>query len=85
MQFQFLRSQGAKTLDELFELDMPDVTRAGDNIGNEIGSMLRPNKQVKESPIQMLGDVITNPGKLNDPFASDFEIFNNSSNDILGV
>lgn len=82
LQFQFLRSQGAKTLDELFELDMPDVTRAGDNIGNEIGSMLRPNKQVKESPIQMLGNVITNPGKLNDPFASDFEIFNNSLNEL---
>ena len=37
---------------------------------------------VKESPIQMLGDVITNPGKLNDPFASDFEIFNNSLNEL---
>ena len=51
LQFQFLRSQGAKTLDELFDLDLPDVARAGDNTGSEIGSMLRVNNTPKETPL----------------------------------
>ena len=51
LQFQFLRSQGAKSLDELFDLDLPDVARAGDNTGNEIGNMLRVNNTPKETPL----------------------------------
>ena len=51
LQFQFLRSQGAKTIDELFDLDLPDVARAGDNTGSEIGSMLRVNNTPKETPL----------------------------------
>lgn len=76
LQFQFLRSQGAKTLDELFDLDAPDVSRSGDNIGNEIGSMLRTNSTKQNTPIKN----VRTPIEKVDDYISDFERFNENEN-----
>ena len=63
LQWQYLRTQGAKSIDELFDIPDANLAQRGDNIGTEISSMLRG-----ENNIQTLGDVNVNLNKANNPF-----------------
>lgn len=44
LQWQYLRTQGAKTIDELFDIPDANLAQRGDDIGTEIGSMLRQSQ-----------------------------------------
>lgn len=44
LQWKYLMTEGAKTIDELFDIPDPKMLQRGDNIGNDIASSLRPNK-----------------------------------------
>ena len=65
LQWQYLRTQGAKSIDELFDAMPGSIPQRGDNIGNEISSMLRPNK----TPLDKLDEVVSD----TDEFVDDFE------------
>lgn len=68
LQWKYLMTEGAKTIDELFDAMPGNTPQRGDNIGDEIGSMLRPNK-VENTPLDNI------PNKTDD-FVDSFEAFN---------
>lgn len=68
LQWKYLMTEGAKTIDELFDAMPGSIPQRGDNIGDEIGSMLRPNK-VENTPLDNI------PNKTDD-FVDGFEAFN---------
>lgn len=68
LQWKYLMTEGAKTIDELFDAMPGSIPQRGDNIGDEIGSMLRPNK-VENTPLDNI------PNKTDD-FVDSFEAFN---------
>lgn len=72
LQWKYLMTEGAKTIDELFDAMPGSIPQRGDNIGDEIGSMLRPNK-VENTPLDNI------PNKTDD-FVDDFEAFNEKLN-----
>ena len=72
LQWKYLMTEGAKTIDELFDAMPGSIPQRGDNIGDEIGSMLRPNK-VKNTPLDNI------PNKIDD-FVDGFEAFNEKLN-----
>lgn len=72
LQWKYLMTEGAKTIDELFDAMPGSIPQRGDNIGDEIGSMLRPNK-VENTPL----DNILNK---TDGFVDSFEAFNEKLN-----
>lgn len=72
LQWKYLMTEGAKTIDELFDAMPGNIPQRGDNIGDEIGSMLRPNK-VENTPLDNI------PNKTDD-FVDDFEAFNEKLN-----
>ena len=72
LQWKYLMTEGAKTIDELFDAMPGSIPQRGDNIGDEIGSMLRPNK-VENTPLDNI------PNKTDDFFDS-FEAFNEKLN-----
>lgn len=71
LQWKYLMTEGAKTIDELFDAMPGSIPQRGDNLGNEIGSMLKPNK-IESTPL----DDITNKVDDVDEFGDDFEAFN---------
>lgn len=44
LQWKYLMTEGAKTIDELFDAMPGSIPQRGDNLGSEIASSLRPNK-----------------------------------------
>ena len=72
LQWKYLMTEGAKTIDELFDAMPGNIPQRGDNIGDEIGSMLRPNK-VENTPLDNI------PNKTDD-FVDGFEAFNEKLN-----
>ena len=72
LQWKYLMTEGAKTIDELFDVMPGSIPQRGDNIGDEIGSMLRPNK-VENTPLDNI------PNKTDD-FVDGFEAFNEKLN-----
>ena len=44
LQWKYLMTEGAKTIDELFDAMPGSIPQRGDNLGNEIANSLRPNK-----------------------------------------
>ena len=72
LQWKYLMTEGAKTIDELFDAMPGSIPQRGDNIGDEIGSMLRPNK-VENTPLDNI------PNKTDD-FVDSFEAFNEKLN-----
>lgn len=44
LQWKYLMTEGAKTIDELFDIPDPKMLQRGDNLGNEISNSLRLNK-----------------------------------------
>ena len=71
LQWKYLMTEGAKTIDELFDAMPGNTPQRGDNLGNEIASMLKPNK-IENTPL----DDITNKIDDVDEFGDDFEAFN---------
>ena len=71
LQWKYLMTEGAKTIDELFDAMPGNTPQRGDNLGNEIASMLKPNK-IESTPL----DDITNKIDDVDEFGDDFEAFN---------
>lgn len=65
LQWKYLLTEGAKSIDELFDAMPGSIPQRGDNIGNEISSMLRPNK----TPLDKLDEVVSD----TDEFVDDFE------------
>lgn len=63
LQWKYLMTEGAKTIDELFDIPDPKMLQRGDNLGSEISSMLGGKNN-----IQTLGDVNVNLNKTNNPF-----------------
>lgn len=63
LQWKYLMTEGAKTIDELFDIPNPKKLQRGDNLGSEISSMLGGKNN-----IQTLGDVNVNLNKANNPF-----------------
>lgn len=63
LQWKYLMTEGAKTIDELFDIPDPKMLQRGDNLGSEINSMLGGKNN-----IQTLGDVNVNLNKTNNPF-----------------
>lgn len=63
LQWKYLMTEGAKTIDELFDAMPGSIPQRGDNLGNEISSMLGGKNN-----IQTLGDVNVNLNKTNNPF-----------------
>lgn len=63
LQWKYLITEGAKTIDELFDIPDPKMLQRGDNLGSEISSMLGGKNN-----IQTLGDVNVNLNKANNPF-----------------
>ena len=63
LQWKYLMTEGAKTIDELFDAMPGSIPQRGDNLGNEISSMLRG-----KSDIQTFDDVTTDLNKANNPF-----------------
>ena len=53
LQAKYLFTEGAKTIDELFEPISPKTPQRGDNLGNEISSMLRTNKETN-TPLETM-------------------------------
>lgn len=72
LQWKYLMTEGAKTIDELFDAMPGSIPQRGDNIGDEIGSMLRPNK-IENTPLDNI------PNKIDD-FVDGFEAFNEKLN-----
>lgn len=72
LQWKYLMTEGAKTIDELFDAMPGSIPQRGDNIGDEIGSMLRPNK-IENTPLDNI------PNKTDD-FVDGFEAFNEKLN-----
>ena len=72
LQWKYLMTEGVKTIDELFDAMPGSIPQRGDNIGDEIGSMLRPNK-VENTPLDNI------PNKTDD-FVDSFEAFNEKLN-----
>ena len=72
LQWKYLMTEGAKTIDELFDAMPGNIPQRGDNIGDEIGSMLRPNK-IENTPLDNI------PNKIDD-FVDGFEAFNEKLN-----
>lgn len=72
LQWKYLMTEGAKTIDELFDAMPGSIPQRGDNIGDEIGSVLRPNK-VENTPLDNI------PNKTDD-FVDGFEAFNEKLN-----
>lgn len=64
LQWKYLMTEGAKTIDELFDAMPGSIPQRGDNLGNEIASSLRPNKT--NTPL----DNIVNK---TDDYVDDFE------------
>ena len=71
LQWKYLMTQGAKSIDELFDAMPGSIPQRGDNLGSEISSMLRGKNN-----IQTLGDVNVNLNKANNPFD---ELLNNTN------
>lgn len=63
LQWKYLMTEGAKTIDELFDIPDPKMLQRGDNLGSEISNMLGGKNN-----IQTLGDVNVNLNKTNNPF-----------------
>lgn len=63
LQWKYLMTEGAKTIDELFDIPNPKMLQRGDNLGSEISSMLGGKNN-----IQTLDDVNTNLNKTKNPF-----------------
>lgn len=63
LQWKYLMTEGAKTIDELFDIPDPKMLQRGDSLGSEISSMLGGKNN-----IQTLGDVNVNLNKTNNPF-----------------
>lgn len=63
LQWKYLMTEGAKTIDELFDIPDPKMLQRGDNLGSEISSMLGGKNN-----IQTLGDMNVNLNKTNNPF-----------------
>ena len=63
LQWKYLMTEGAKTIDELFDIPSPKMLQRGDNLGSEISNMLG-----NKNNTQTLGDVNTNLNKANNPF-----------------
>lgn len=72
LQWKYLMTEGAKTIDELFDAMPGSIPQRGDNIGDEIESMLRPNK-VENTPLDNI------PNKTDDVIDG-FEAFNEKLN-----
>lgn len=64
LQWKYLMTEGAKTIDELFDAMPGSIPQRGDNIGNEIASSLRPNKS--NTPLD-------NMANSTDDYVDDFE------------
>ena len=64
LQWKYLMTEGAKTIDELFDAMPGSIPQRGDNLGSEIASSLRPNKS--NTPL----DNIVNK---TDDYVDDFE------------
>ena len=64
LQWKYLMTEGAKTIDELFDAMPGSIPQRGDNLGSEIASSLRPNKT--NTPL----DNIANK---TDDYVDDFE------------
>lgn len=64
LQWKYLMTEGAKTIDELFDAMPGSIPQRGDNLGNEIANSLRPNKT--NTPL----DNIVNK---TDDYVDDFE------------
>lgn len=64
LQWKYLMTEGAKTIDELFDAMPGSIPQRGDNLGNEIASSLRPSKA--NTPL----DNIVNK---TDDYVDDFE------------
>lgn len=64
LQWKYLMTEGAKTIDELFDAMPGSIPQRGDNLGNEIASSLRPNK-----PNTPLDNIVN---KIDD-YVDDFE------------
>lgn len=64
LQWKYLMTEGAKTIDELFDAMPGSIPQRGDNLGSEIASSLRPNKT--NTPL----DNISNK---TDDYVDDFE------------
>ena len=71
LQWKYLMTEGAKTIDELFDAMPGNIPQRGDNLGNEIASMLKPNK-IENTP---LNNIINKVDDV-DEFGDDFEAFN---------
>lgn len=71
LQWKYLMTEGAKTIDELFDAMPGNTPQRGDNLGNEIGSMLKPNK-IENTPLDDINNKIDDV----DEFGDDFEAFN---------
>lgn len=63
LQWKYLMTEGAKTIDELFDIPNPKMLQRGDNLGSEISSMLGGKNN-----IQTLDDMNTNLNKTKNPF-----------------
>ena len=71
LQWKYLMTEGAKTIDELFDAMPGSTPQRGDNLGNEIANSLRPNKT--NTPLDNI------PNKIDD-FVDGFEAFNEKLN-----
>lgn len=64
LQWKYLMTEGAKTIDELFDAMPGSIPQRGDNLGNEISNSLRLNK--KNTPLN-------NIANKTDDYVDDFE------------
>lgn len=64
LQWKYLMTEGAKTIDELFDAMPGSIPQRGDNLGNEIANSLRPNKS--NTPLD-------NMANSTDDYVDDFE------------
>lgn len=64
LQWKYLMTEGAKTIDELFDAMPGSIPQRGDNLGNEISNSLRLNK--KDTPLN-------NIANKTDDYVDDFE------------
>lgn len=64
LQWKYLMTEGAKTIDELFDAMPGNIPQRGDNLGNEISNSLRPNKS--NTPLN-------NIANKTDDYVDDFE------------
>jgi len=73
LQWQYLRTQGAKTIDELFDAMPGSIPQRGDNIGDEISSVLRQNTPIDNIPSKNVLDDISSGNIDNHEYVDEFE------------